>query len=161
LNAGVSTRVISDVIGSDSAVGICFDAGIIIDKLVDNLSIGIAGINLGPVFAGSPLPALIKTGAAYEFAIAADQRILLAADYSFALYGTGEVNTGIEYTIFKVLSIRGGYTFGERAFKMSLGGGVKAEMNGILVGIDYAYSTSDEFGGTHRAGLTVEFNSKK
>ncbi|MBU1702473.1 MAG: PorV/PorQ family protein [Candidatus Eisenbacteria bacterium] len=64
---------------------------------------------------------------------------------------------GMEYGYGNILTLRAGYNFNSDVFRLGLGGGLKTEVGGNPLALDYAYSDGDYLGDVHHWSLTFNF----
>lgn len=88
-----------------------------------------------------------------------DQRFLLSMDAEHSRDFPEQVRVGGEYYFMDLVALRAGYITGADEEGMSLGAGAAKEynMDGGLIGADYAYTPFGVFGTVHRFSLHVTF----
>lgn len=64
---------------------------------------------------------------------------------------------GVEWTLRKLLSLRGGYNLNHEIARFTFGGGIQMPVIGSHIRIDYSYSDFSLLGGAHRVGIGLAF----
>ncbi len=68
------------------------------------------------------------------------------------------LHIGGEYTFMNILSLRAGYVTPETSLAgMNYGVGIKYDLNGIFLGVDYAYTEFGDFDPIHRMSVKLSF----
>jgi hypothetical protein len=113
---------------------------------------------------GFEIPSLVNIGAMYDFKLAQDHRLSLAANFTSNSFTNDQYTAGIEYGFKDYFMIRGGYTYEDKltddALRMTAYSGLAAGFtlqlplgkSGKLFGIDYSYRVSDPWDGTQTFG---------
>ena len=113
------------------------------------------------------LPSLVNIGIAYDWALAANHTLTSAISFVSNSFTNDNYGLGLEYSFKKLFSLRGGYVYEkhltneEESLTTSngLSGGVTIDVplgkGGKILGLDYAYSTTRYFDGTHRIGVRI------
>jgi hypothetical protein len=113
------------------------------------------------------LPSLVNIGVSYDWKLAEMHTLTGALLFASNSFTSDQYGGGLEYSFKKMFSIRTGYviesnqTSEEESMTVSngLSGGVTVELplgkSGKSFGIDYAYSTTRYFAGTHRVGIRL------
>lgn len=81
--------------------------------------------------------------------------LLLTVDATNSRDYPETVNMGGEYIFFKTLAIRGGYMFGKDEQSYTAGLGLQQSIEGIGIGIDYAYTPFGIFGTVNRFAIQI------
>ncbi len=109
---------------------------------------------------GFQLPLMFRIGVsvnAMDF-VAEDQNadsFLLTVDATNSRDYPETINIGGEYLFLKTLALRGGYMFGQDERGFTAGVGVQQTLEGIRVGIDYAYTPFGIFGTVNRFAIQL------
>jgi hypothetical protein len=129
LSVGISGRYIYEKLFVDQASGFAFDVGVRWKTPVDGLTLGAAGANFGSMSAlrteKSRLPALVRVGPAYSFALE-DSKLTATAAFD-GLYSLperrGHALLGAEIAYDRIVALRAGYQLGftSRGFSAGLG----------------------------------------
>jgi len=157
VSAGASAKVINQVIGSDVLSSVMFDIGVIY-KQGDLLSVGAVAKNLG-VGDGFSVPTNIKGGVAIDALRMENQKLLIAAEASYQPDVDLVFNFGVEYMLFDMIALRGGYSL--RPSETGLGsiaglsGGFGAEIGSFR--LDYAFASYGNLGHNHIATLSFKY----
>lgn len=119
------------------------------------------------------LPTQLIMGISYKFVFTPDLDLTLAANFVSNAYGTDTYGGGVEFGAFNIFQIRAGYAYeggmnkpldsgiyGERVtarLGFSCGATIQAPLSKTdknkTLGIDYSYSPSNPFQGSHTIGL--------
>lgn len=113
------------------------------------------------------IPSLVNIGIAYDWALAASHKLTSALSFTSNSFTNDQYGFGLEYSFKKLFSLRGGYIYEKKQTKVEetvttsngLSGGLTFEIPlgkaGKSLGIDYSYSTTRYFDGTHRIGARI------
>ncbi len=186
---GASVKYIKQTIWHESAETFALDLGIRYDTELDGLSIGASLSNFGGdmqlegrdlvrAFDADeenysndklnvnlqtdefPLPLLFRFGLAYKFLAVENHVITIASDLVHPNNNAVSLNTGIEYTLYNTISIRGGYEslFDDSSEKgLTLGFGLNNPYSQVLdFTINYAYSDWGVLGDIQRFSLDIK-----
>ncbi|UCF70064.1 MAG: PorV/PorQ family protein [candidate division WOR-3 bacterium] len=111
-----------------------------------------------------PLPLAFKLGIAIEllglgeaFFPSEQHRVILAVDGIHPNDGEEKVQLGLEYGLYDMLFLRGGYKFNYDTQTYAAGAGMKFTIGQRTFSVDYAYIDMDVLDGTHRISLTIGF----
>jgi hypothetical protein len=126
----------------------------------DIATFGLSVQNVGPamkmVSESSPLPLTVRAGASRRFC---NQKLLGAIDAVKPNDNDLSVNTGVEYKVNDMLSLRGGYKFGGTSLDVSgitnINAGVGVTFNRF--NFDYSVSPFGDLGIAHRVSLLFRF----
>jgi hypothetical protein len=111
------------------------------------------------------MPSLVNIGVTYDWKLAEDHVLSTALLFTSNSFTQDNYGAGVEYTFKKMFSLRTGYIYEKNITNADeslttsngLSGGVTVEVplgkTGKSFGIDYAYSTTRYFDGTHRLGI--------
>ena len=108
----------------------------------------------------SSLPLTFKIGASIDAMdlVDADKSVhsfVVSVDASHPRDFSEQLFIGGEYTFINVLSLRGGYAFPKDEGGFSAGVGLKHDLAGVGLGVDYAYAPFGIFDNVHR--ISVRF----
>jgi hypothetical protein len=116
------------------------------------------------------LPSQLLIGGSYDFIISEEHLITLSGTFISNAFSKDQFASGLEYkfeTEKAVLTLRGGLLYENAMFNAeesrTINSGPTAGIsfdfpmgkNGTLIGIDYAYRTSNPFGGIHTIGARI------
>ncbi|HKR06381.1 MAG TPA: PorV/PorQ family protein [Bacteroidia bacterium] len=113
------------------------------------------------------MPSLVNIGISYDWKLAELHSLTTALLFTSNSFTNDQFGGGLEYTFKKLFSLRGGYVYEKKlsneeesvTASNGLSGGVTVEVplgkSGKSLGIDYAYSTTRYFDGTHRVGIRL------
>jgi hypothetical protein len=151
--AGAAVNYIYSRIDDANASTIAFDVGLSYQPL-NRLRFGLTAANLGPdvkyVSLESPLPVTVRLGAAGEILDEPRHRITLLADGVYPVYDEPYGAFGLQYTLFDLISLRGGYRLGHDTATFSFGAGFQfALWKSVLLNLDYAYADYGDLDATH------------
>jgi hypothetical protein len=163
LTIGLQLKYVRESLDHDAVSNILFDVGAIYFTGFHNLRLGFAVQHFGPdmkiIDQKFRSPLLFRVGAGEDVTWGEDHRLTTAVDLVHPTDNNEWVNWGVEYELFKTLSLRTGYRFNVERGKWSFGAGVRPpEVAGIAVGVDYAYSHFDAtFGAIHQFTVAIAF----
>jgi len=66
------------------------------------------------------------------------------------------LRSGVEWSVYKILFLRGGYAFNHDIASFSYGGGIQLTMVNYQFGFDYSYSDYGALGAIHRFGISLD-----
>lgn len=186
---GGSVKYIKQTIWHESAETFALDLGIRYDTEFDGLSIGASLSNFGGDMKLEgrdlvraydadeenysndklnvnlqtdefPLPLLFRFGLAYQYIATENHVITVACDLVHPSNNIVTLNSGIEYTLFNTVSLRGGYEslFDDSSEKgLTLGFGLNNPYSDVLdFSINYAYSDWGILGDIQRFSLDIK-----
>jgi hypothetical protein len=114
---------------------------------------------------GFEIPSLVAIGASYDFRLAEEHRLTLAANFVSNSFTNDQYTAGLEYAFKTYFMLRGGFTYEKDIFDDILrstaytgpSAGVTLQLplgkSGKLFGIDYSYRATKPFDGTHTFGI--------
>ncbi len=156
----------SDIISSRNVASVfAFDFGILYRTGFRSLTFGMAVRNFSKEAQfqseGFQLPLSFRIGLAMNVAdfISVDQEmhaLMLVVDAEHPRDFKEQIKIGAEYTFMKIVSLRVGYVTPADEHDISYGVGVRKDLGGIGLGVDYAYtpfstgSQTSVFGNVHR-----------
>jgi hypothetical protein len=111
-----------------------------------------------------PLPLAFKLGIAMDlfgpeeaFFSNDEHRVTLAVDGIHPNDGEEKIQFGLEYGLYEILFLRGGYKINYDTQTYSAGAGMKFTVGQRTFAVDYAYADMDVLEGTHRISLSIGF----
>jgi len=139
-----------------------------------SLRIGVALANFGPDFKPSGQfyspngegvreydsfnpPTQFRYGLAWEPYEKNDIRVTTSFEVSQPADNQQQIKGGLETTLARTLSLRGGYNFNADEIQWSAGAGVVGDLSTVRGTVDYAYSDGGLLGAIHRVSLGVRF----
>jgi Type IX secretion system protein PorV len=150
---------------SNVASVIAFDFGVLYKTGFKSLNFGMSIRNFSREVRyqneGFQLPLTFKIGFAMNLLDLTDfdpkmHQFLLVFDWGHPRDYQEQLNIGGEYTFMKLLALRIGYVTPADEHGISYGVGVRPEVAGIGLGLDYAYTPFGVFGSVHR--FTFQFS---
>ncbi len=141
-----------------------FDFGVIYKTGFKSLNIGMNIRNFSSeieyIEEGFQLPLTFKIGASIDAFDLTDidvetHSLLVTVDASHPRDFKEQMMIGGEYTFIKTFSVRAGYNFPNDERGFSAGVGVRRDIGGVTLGVDYAYAPFGVFDTVHR--FTVKF----
>ena len=145
LSLGGNIKYIEDQINGSNASDIGLDAGFMFNAH-KNIKFGGTIKNLGN-FGNYRLPANLGIGVAVKY-----PKVLAAFDVNFPNDNGAYANIGLEYTVFKGLYLRTGYS--SMQGKQSISAGLGIIMKSAR--IDYSYNPVNDLGAAHRVSLSFD-----
>lgn len=149
------------------ATKLVFDAGVKYYTGLKSFRFGMAirnfSSNLKREEISEPLPLLFTMGMAFDLLdfLNPDHEqssgLLVAIDFQHPNNYTERLNFGLEYTIWNLLSLRGGYQTKQDIASWSTGIGLRAKVGQKTVSFDYAYSNFEIFQYVNRFSIGVGF----
>jgi hypothetical protein len=119
------------------------------------------------------LPTQLRIAASYDFFIGEMNRITAAGNFTSNSFSKDQFTLGLEYSLKEYLILHSAYTYENgitadvnspdrtNAYKgLSLGATVEvpiSKKSGVILGIDYAYQTTDNFKGTQAFGIRLKY----
>lgn len=159
--AGVGLNYLYSKLDDVTANGFSVDLGLLYQPL-ERLRVGFVAQNLGPSVTyetlESPLPAVLRLGAAGEVFNNPRHRITLAADGVYPFYSDPYGALGLQYTLYDTVSLRGGYRVEHDTAGLSFGAGLHFYLwERVLLDVDYAYVDYGELQASHLFSLNIGF----
>lgn len=173
LGTSVISNVVTDPTSGGYASGtteenkidvVAFDFGLIYKTGFKSLDIGMSVRNFSREVKykqeGFQLPLIFQIGASFNVAdlLEVDKQmhsLLLTVDANHPRDFQEQILVGIEYTFMNMVSLRGGYSAPNDERKFSAGVGLKKDIEGLTLGVDYSYTPFGIFNDVHR--ITVNF----
>ncbi len=143
-----------------------FDFGVLYKTGFESLNIGMSVRNFAREVKykqeGFQLPIIFQIGASFNFAdimeVNKDEHsFLVTVDANHPRDYPEQINFGIEYTFMDILSLRAGYSAPNDERGFSTGVGLKKDMGGVKLGVDYGYTPFGIFNSVHRLSLNFAF----
>ena len=151
----------------NTAGKLVFDAGVKYYTGVKSFCFGMAirnfSSNLKREEISEPLPILFAMGAAVDILelvapeYSEKNRLLLAVDFLHPNNYTERLNVGLEYTVWNMLSLRGGYQTNHDIASWSAGIGTRSRIGTNDITFDYSYSDLDIFSNVNRFSVGIAF----
>jgi len=113
------------------------------------------------------MPSLVNIGGTYDFKLATDHRLTLAATFTSNSFTKDQYAMGLEYGFKTYFMLRGGYQFEEGITDYATRttaytgpcGGLTVEVpigkNGVTFGLDYSFRATTLFNNTHSFGARI------
>lgn len=164
VDVGCSVKVIREDYGGEAAYGVAGDVGLLwkykhpyISASPLNFSGGLVVSNAGYMWpvreATSPMPVSVKAGLAWTPIQDENNKVTVGVGAAISNYKLG-ATVGIEYTIYKSLTLRASYDTSKPSY-YGFAAGVGFETGGVS--IDYAYSLHPDLGHSHLISLTYRY----
>lgn len=143
---------------------LAFDFGVIYKTGFKSLNIGMSIRNFSREVKykeeGFQLPLIFQIGTSFNFSdlLELDKNehsILFTADANHPRDFPEQILIGVEYTFMNLLSIRGGYSAPNDERDITAGIGLKQNIEGLNLGVDYSYTDFGVFNSVHR--ITINF----
>ena len=155
---GITVKYLYEKIYLESSYGFAGDIGVLYGLPVEGLTFGLTVQNLGKMSelrtTATELPALVRSGFAYQLPQVGIGNALIAADVLKVIDGTFHVNMGLELLLKNIIALRGGYLTGYDDRGLQAGFGVELSRYRM----DYAYAPfSSDIGNSHRISLGIVF----
>lgn len=145
---------------------LAFDFGVLYKTGFKSLNIGMSVRNFAREVKykqdGFQLPLLFQIGASFNFAdvLEVDRNehsFLLTVDANHPRDYPEQILIGVEYTFMNILSIRGGYSAPNDERNICAGVGLKKDIGGLDLGVDYSYTPFGIFNDVHRISLNFAY----
>lgn len=143
---------------------LAFDFGVIYKTGFKSFNIGMSIRNFSREVKykeeGFQLPLIFQIGTSFNFSdlLELDKNehsILFTADANHPRDFPEQILLGVEYTFMNLVSIRGGYSAPNDERDITAGIGLKQNIEGLNLGIDYSYTDFGIFNSVHR--ITINF----
>ena len=143
---------------------LAFDFGMIYKTGFKSLNIGMSIRNFSREVKykeeGFQLPLIFQIGTSFNFSdlLELDKNehsILFTVDANHPRDFPEQILVGVEYTFMNILSLRGGYSAPNDERGISAGVGLKQNIEGLNLGVDYSYTDFGIFKNIHR--ITINF----
>jgi len=145
---------------------LAFDFGVLYKTGFKSLNIGMSVRNFAREVKykqdGFQLPLIFQIGASFNFAdvLEVDRNehsFLLTVDANHPRDYPEQILIGLEYTFMNILSIRGGYSAPNDERNFAAGVGLKKDIGGLDLGVDYSYTPFGIFNDVHRISLNFAY----
>lgn len=116
------------------------------------------------------LPSVLNIGVSYDFIIGDKNRITALSNFTSNSFSRDQLGAGIEYAFSEKFMLRGGYKYDlgqndapdEKNVYTGFAGGLSIQVpvsknSDTTFGIDYAFRTSNPWGGTHNLAIRLGF----
>jgi len=137
------------------------DLGTLYQTGFKNFNIGIAIQSFGPnvqfINESYAIPTNFTVGIAADLLTTGPHNLTLASSWAKPAATEETANIGVEYTLNKIFTLRGGYKINYDAETWSLGAGVTLPLGGSILRVDYAYSDFGYLTNTQRFSLGIGF----
>lgn len=143
-----------------------FDFGVLYRTGFESLNIGMSVRNFAREVKykseGFQLPLIFQLGASFNFADIMDvdkneHSILVSVDANHPRDYPEQIMIGVEYTFMNLISFRGGYSAPNDERNFSAGVGLKKDISGVGLAVDYAYTPFGIFNDVHRISLNFAY----
>ena len=143
---------------------LAFDFGVIYKTGFKSLNIGMSIRNFSRELKykeeGFQLPLIFQLGTSFNFSdlLELDKNehsILLTADANHPRDFPEQILIGFEYTFMNLISLRGGYSAPNDERDITAGIGLRQNIEGLNLGVDYSYTDFGIFNSVHR--ITINF----
>jgi len=145
---------------------LAFDFGILYKTGFKSLNIGMSVRNFAREVEykeeGFQLPLIFQIGASFNFADILDvdrseHSLLLTVDANHPRDYPEQLLIGLEYTFMDLISLRGGYSTPNDERDISAGLGIKKDIGGLVLGVDYSYTPFGVFNNVHRISINFAY----
>jgi len=172
LQVGGNLRYISETLDDATTGNIAFDIGTVYYTGLKSLRIAMIGRNFGPdaefvdfdTRIAVPatkvrMPMSFQLGAAFDILEGGDNPYLwtVAAEFIHPNDGPEKINVGTEYTLFNLLSLRGGYRFNYDEEDITLGAGINVKTSSVGFAVNYAFVSFGRLSDVHMFSLDLGF----
>jgi len=143
-----------------------FDFGILYRTGYKSLNIGMSVRNFAREVKykseGFQLPLIFQLGASFNFADIMDvdkneHSFLVSIDANHPRDYPEQIMIGVEYTFMNLLSFRGGFSAPNDERNFSAGVGLRKDIGGVDLGVDYSYTPFGVFNDVHRISLNFAY----
>lgn len=145
---------------------VAFDFGVLYRTGFKSLNLGMSVRNFAREVKykseGFQLPLIFQLGASFNFAdlMEVDKNehsLVVSVDANHPRDYPEQIMIGVEYTFMNLLSFRGGYSAPNDERNFSAGVGLKKDIGGLNLGVDYAYTPFGVFNDVHRISLNFAY----
>ncbi len=117
----------------------------------------IDGTTVSQSYEGFTPPTTFKFGVAFDPVQTELHKVTAAFEMNHYADNEETVRAGVEYTMYDLAALRGGYDFNSDSMGLSLGAGLKTGFAGVEGSIDYSYSRVEYLGDVNIFTLNVSF----
>ncbi|MFQ6674897.1 MAG: PorV/PorQ family protein [Fidelibacterota bacterium] len=108
------------------------------------------------------LPSTMELGLSYTVPLPGNSQLHLSSMFQNNNYSSDEYRLGGEYVFGDFISLRGGYSLAATdvesyLYGLTFGGGVRLQLTGLDLGLDYAFRSMERFTNNHLLELKVGF----
>ena len=116
------------------------------------------------------LPSVLNIGVSYDFILGDKNRLTAVSNFTSNSFSRDQLGAGIEYAFNEKFMLRGGYKYDlgqssvpdEKNVYTGVSGGLSIQVpvsknSSTTFGIDYAFRTSNPWGGTHNLAVRLGF----
>ena len=175
----LGTSVVGDVVSDPNTTGfasgtteenkldvVAFDFGVLYKTGFNSLNLGMSVRNFSRELKykkeGFQLPLIFQIGASFNFADLMDvdkneHSFLLTVDANHPRDFPEQILIGGEYTFMNIISIRAGYSAPNDERNFSAGVGLKKDVGGLNLAVDYSYTPFGIFNDVHRISLNFAY----
>jgi hypothetical protein len=145
---------------------LAFDFGILYRTGFKSLNIGMSVRNFAREVKykseGFQLPLIFQLGASFNFAdlMEVDKNehsLLVSIDANHPRDYPEQIMIGVEYTFMNLISFRGGFSAPNDERNFSTGFGLRKDIGGVDLGVDYSYTPFGVFNDVHRISLNFAY----
>jgi len=145
---------------------LAFDFGVLYKTGFESLNLGMSVRNFAREVKykkeSFQLPLIFQIGASFNFSDVLDldkteHSLLLTVDANHPRDYPEQILIGAEYTFMNLVSFRGGYSAPNDERNFSAGIGLKKDIGGLTLGVDYAYTPFGIFNDVHRLSLNFAY----
>jgi hypothetical protein len=145
---------------------LAFDFGVLYKTGFKSLNLGMSVRNFGREIKykkeSFQIPLIFQIGASFNFAdiLEVDKNehsILVTVDANHPRDFPEQILIGAEYTFMNLVSFRAGYSAPNDERNFSAGIGLKKDIGGLNLGVDYAYTPFGVFNDVHRISLNFAY----
>ncbi|UCF79628.1 MAG: PorV/PorQ family protein, partial [Candidatus Eiseniibacteriota bacterium] len=115
------------------------------------------GTSITQSYEGFTPPTTFKFGVAFDPVQAELHKVTASLEMNHYADNEETIRAGVEYTLYDLAALRGGYDFNSDSMGLSLGAGLKAGFAGVNGRIDYSYSRVEYLGDVNIFTLNVSF----
>jgi hypothetical protein len=160
----ITTGYLSGTTQDNKLDVLAFDFGVIYKTGFKSLNIGMSIRNFSREVKykeeGFQLPLIFQIGTSFNFSDLLDldkneHSILFTADANHPRDYPEQILLGVEYTFMNLISLRGGYSAPNDERDITAGIGLKQNIEGLTLGVDYSYTNFGIFDSVHR--ITINF----
>jgi hypothetical protein len=145
---------------------LAFDFGILYRTGFKSLNIGMSVRNFSREVKykkeGFQIPLIFQLGASFNFSDILDvdkneHSLILSVDANHPRDFPEQILVGVEYTFMNILSVRGGFSAPNDERNFCAGVGLKKDIGGLDLGVDYSYTPFGIFNDVHRISLNFAY----
>ena len=145
---------------------LAFDFGVLYKTGFESLNLGMSVRNFAREIKykkeSFQIPLIFQIGASFNFSnlLEVDKNehsFLLTVDANHPRDFPEQILIGVEYTFMNLLSFRGGYSAPNDERNFSAGVGLKKDIGGLNLGVDYSYTPFGIFNDVHRLSLNFAY----